>query len=261
MLEMSKRPFFGDLPLHDVTREFGEDGLRKRLSIEIDRMGWDDETRGCIRRAEEIAIEAHKDDDRGIHPYSTHFLRVTVRIISQNHLAVDDLDLLPDLLIAALLHDTVEDHKHYYGDEFPDSVTDMPADATDKERAIGVIADLFGERVARLVLAVTNPDIPADVTDREERYELYCEHVREALIIDEEAGIIKLSDFIDNCAGLAHNESPELAVRLAGKYLPLIPDFYEFVTVTTKLSDEVKTRILAQLDRAEDRCIDLLSAA
>lgn len=252
MIEMSKRPFFGDLPLHDVTREFGEEGLRKRLSIEIDMMDWDDDTRQRLRAAEELAIEAHKDDERGIHPYSTHFLRVAIRLISAKHIGVKD----PDLLIAALLHDTVEDQKEYYA-----AIIARPESTTGKEHALNVIADLFGDRVSGLVSAVTNPDMPADVTDREERYELYREHVRVVLETDEAAGIIKLSDFIDNCGGLSHNESPALARRLAGKYLPLIPDYMAFIDTATLLDDERKAYLRAQLERAEDRCVDLLSAA
>ncbi len=252
MLNMSDRPFFGDLPLHDVTSEFSEDGLRQRLSYEISQSGWDDETRELLRQAEEIAIEAHQDDDRGIHPYSTHFLRVTIRIISPAHLGVKNDS---DLLIAALLHDTVEDRKKFYV-----GFIDKPEDVTYKDHAIRVIAELFGERVAGLVRAVTNPDIPSHITDREERYELYRKHVREVLTTDEPAGIIKLSDFIDNCGGLAHNESPELALKLAGKYLPLIPDFYVFVNESTLLPEDQKPYLLAQLERAENLCLDLLEA-
>lgn len=252
MLNMSDRPFFGDLPLHDVTSEFSEHGLRKRLSHEIDQAGWDDDTRERLRRAEEIAIEAHKDDDRGIHPYSTHFLRVTIRIISIDHLSIKD----SDLLIAALLHDTVEDHTKFYA-----GIIDKPEGISDKNHAVQVITELFGERVARLVYAVTNPDMPEHITERADRYEFYREHVREVLTTNEEAGIIKLSDFIDNCGGLAHNESPELALRLAEKYLPLIPDFYVFVTESTLLPEDRKPYLLAQLERAENLCLDLLETA
>ncbi len=249
---MSDRPFFGDLPLHDVTSEFSEAGLRKRLSYEIDQAGWDDETRERLRMAEEIAIEAHKDDERGIHPYSTHFLRVTIRIISSDHLAVCD----PELLIAALLHDTVEDHKEFY-----EGIANRSTDITERGHAIRTITELFGDRVGRLVLAVTNLDMPEGITDPEERHEFYRDHVREVLATDEEAGIIKLSDFIDNCTGLTHNEDPARAVRLAGKYLPLIPDFYQFVTESSMLTADRKPHVFAQLERAENRCLDLLEAA
>ncbi len=252
MLEASKRPFLGDLPLHDVTREFSEEGLRKRLSYEISRMDWPDETRELLRQAEELAIEAHKPDNRGNHPYSTHFLRVAIRLISPSHLGVQN----PDLLIAALLHDTVENQKVFYADLVAPSAND-----TSQQHALRVISEFFGNHVAELVAAVTNPDRPAHVVTREEQHEFYREHVREVLATNEEAGLIKLSDFIDNCGGLAHNESPEHALKLAQKYLPLIPDFIEFVAQSQRLTTERKLYLQAQLERAENLCLDLLEAA
>jgi len=252
MLEASKRPFFSDLPLHDVTREFSEEGLRRRLSYEVSRTDWPDDIREQIRFAEELAIDTHAPDSRGVHPYSTHFLRVAIRLISRDHLGIQD----PDLLIAALLHDTVEDHEEVYT-----GIIAPLENESSRHHAIRAIEDLFGSRVAELVAAVTNPEMPAHIVSREDRHDFYREHVREVLATNSEAGLIKLSDFIDNCGGLAHNESPDLALKLAEKYLPLIPDFLLFIAESRLLTDERKMYLQTQLERAENRCLDLLQAA
>lgn len=227
-------------------------GLRKRLSYEISKAGWDDETREKLRFAEELAIEAHKYDTRGDHPYSTHFFRVATRILSWDHIDVSD----PDIIIAALLHDTVEDRAEYYME-----LSEFSGVLTLREHALRAIAEQFGERVARLVSAVTNPEVPPHITEREDRYEFYREHVREVLATDEEAGIIKLSDFIDNCVGLPHNESPALALKLAQKYSPLIPDFLRFIDESTLIPADRKQHLITQLMGAKAYCVKLLSAA
>jgi (p)ppGpp synthase/HD superfamily hydrolase len=66
-------------------------------------------------------------------------LRVAIRIIS-HYRAAD-----PDLACAALLHDAVEDHA---GDLAPGG---------GQPEALAALAGQFGDRVADLVAAVTNP--------------------------------------------------------------------------------------------------------
>ncbi len=90
MEPLGRRPFIAEQPLHVLTREFGEDGLRQRLSYKISQTEWGDEIRSNIRAAELLALEAHQNDVRGDRPYSTHFLRVTTRIISPHLLGVRD---------------------------------------------------------------------------------------------------------------------------------------------------------------------------
>lgn len=251
MERLSERPIFNDLPLRDITKEFSEPGLRQRLSYEISQTDWSDDIRQQIRVAEELALEAHRDDSRGDHPYSTHFLRVATRIISDDHLGVKD----PELLIAALLHDTVEDHPEFYAE-----ITPPNAHLSPREHSLLVINDQFSPRTAHLVGAVTNPEELKKLSGDEKRA-AYQDHVREVLATDEAAGIIKLSDFIDNCAGLGHNEDPERAAHLALKYLPLIPDFKAFVEASSLLLADKKPELLLKFNRAEIRCRDLIEAA
>lgn len=252
MTDEAARPFFGNLPLHDLTAEFSEAGLRQRLLHEVAQTDWSEETRELLLGAEELALATHIEDSRGDHPYSTHFLRVAIRLLSPDHLNVQD----PDMLVAALLHDTVEDHP-----EFFETIRPRRDGVSAYIHALSVIEELFGERVAWLVAAVTNPERPDHIVSTEDKNRFYQEHVREVLETDTDAGVIKLSDFIDNCAGLEYNESPDKALKLAVKYLPLIADFQRFVDRSDYFDNDLKQSLKAQLERAENRCLDLIQAA
>lgn len=237
------------MSLHEITREFSEAGLRERLSDEIGQTDWNSDVRHTLQLAEELAILAHSGVTRGDHPYSTHFLRVAVRIISSHHMAIQD----PDLIVAALLHDTVEDAAEFYA-----SVIPLPEEVSVQEHAFTVLTLLFNERVAGIIRAVTNPERPSNVSSIEEKHAFYQAHVRDVLTSEPEAGIIKLSDFIDNCLGLKYNEDPVRQQRLTTKYLPLINDFRRFIDRSTLIPEERKTYLQDQLNRAEDLCKEIL---
>ena len=83
----------------------------------------------AIRKAKAFAQEAHEGQERRAtrEPYYEHCLRV--------HNILKALDETEDVLIAALLHDVVEDTEYTCSD----------------------IAKLFGEGVAMLVLECTKP--------------------------------------------------------------------------------------------------------
>lgn len=234
------------LSLHEVTKKYGEDGLRERLvNFVLDQEEWSDNDKRNVLAAEALALEAHSGDTRGELPYSTHFMRVALRISSPKHIGVND----PSLMVAALLHDTVEDHADFY------STNDASLDRAHTEsQAIRFIGLAFGTDVKDIVYNVTNPPYPAGVSSREEKNAFYREHVVEVLETNERAGTIKLSDFIDNCVGLIHNEDPARAARLAIKYQPLIPHFKDFVANSTLIPDDNKTYLNAQLDAAYLRC-------
>lgn len=239
------------IPLNELTRfHGGENGLRDRLEAELETTDWSGDDISRVNAALAMAFEAHENDSRGPFPYSTHFLRVAIRIMSQDHFAIRDN---PDLIIAALLHDTIEDHPDFYLDE------DAP-DEHVRPLALEKIEELFGEDVSHLVSRVTNP--PSDPSlPKEERNVHYRDHVVDVVTSEPIAGIIKLSDFIDNCAGLKHNESPERAKRLAYKYYDLIPAFAQFISESEYFDEPRKEKLLQQLGRAEIRCTDLMDEA
>jgi len=156
-----------------------------------------------------------------------HLLRVAIRIIS-HYQAAD-----PDLACAALLHDAVEDHA---GDLAPGGT---------RQDALAALAGRFGQRVADLVGAVTNPE-PEPGRDPHEQYR---EHVIASLQASPAARVIKASDLIYNAAGLIHATGPRIA-KLAAKYGPLLPAVRDLILRTdTPLDPAVKDAITAQRGR------------
>ena len=228
-MDPGERELLATMPLHAITALHGEAGLRERFAIEIAALPAPDRER--IGRALELASRLHARDRRQREPYVNHLLRVATRVIS--HYRVRDLDVI----VAALLHDSVEDHA---GDLAPSG---------SQSDALAVLAAEFGPRAAGLVAAVTNPE-PEPGRDRHEQYR---EHVAASLAASPWARVIKASDFTDNGVGLIHTTGPRLAT-LAAKYAPLVPVLADLIArPDTPLSDQVKARVLSQLDRAAQR--------
>ena len=227
------------LPLHAVTEVYGEEGLRQRFALEI--AGFDEADRERLGRALTLAERLHRDDRRVREPYLNHLLRVAIRIIC--YYRVHDTDVI----VAALLHDAVEDH--------PEALAGgQPADPT--EAALRVLARDFGPRVADLVRSVTNPEYDPD-RDRDEQYR---EHVADSLSRDPWARVIKVSDFTDNGVGVIHTTGPKIH-RAATKYRPLVPILRDLVVrPDTPLDDAAKQHILDQFDLAEKRFAAILQS-
>jgi hypothetical protein len=216
------------MPLHAITAVYGEDGLRERLLIEAGRLPGAQRDR--IGAALALMSRLHERDRRQREPYSSHPLRVTIRILS--HYRVTD----PDVACAALLHDTVEDHAREIA-------------SGGRQAALEALAGQFGERTAGLVGAVTNPAWDPG----RDKHEQYREHVAASLDGSRWARVIKVSDITDNAVGLFHTTGPSLP-RRAGKYLPLFPVLRELVLRSdTPLEDDVKHLIAGQFDKAADR--------
>jgi hypothetical protein len=220
------------MPLHAITEMYGEVGLRQRFALEIQT--FDRADRDRLEQALGLAAELHRLDRRSREPYLNHLLRTAIRIITYYH--VTDIDVI----VAALLHDAVEDHA-------PELAAGRTGDET--EAALAALAERFGARVADLVRAVTNP--PRE--PGRDRHEQYREHVAQSLETNPWARVIKASDFTDNGVGLMHS-LPTRYRPLASKYRPLVPVLRELVArPDTPLSDAVKEHIREQIDAAEKR--------
>jgi hypothetical protein len=225
----AERRLLARMPMHAITSVHGEAGLRERLLLEIARFPATDQAR--IEEALALASRLHEHDRRQREPYLNHLLRVTIRIIS--HYRVSD----PDVACAALLHDAVEDH-----------AADITPDGS-RQAAIAALAGQFGDRVADLVAAVSNP-VYAPGRDQHEQYR---QHVTASLTASPWARVVKVSDYTDNAVGLFHTTGPKLT-RLAAKYRPLAPVLRELILrPDTPLGDDVKLMIARQLDNAADR--------
>lgn len=217
------------MPLHTITEVHGEAGLRERLAAEIE--GFPAEDRIRAEQALELASRLHAADRRQREPYVNHLLRVAIRIICHYHV------LDADVVCAALLHDAVEDH-----------AAELAAGGGQRE-ALAVIAVQFGDRVARLVGAVTNPEWQPG----RDVHEQYREHVTASLEASPWARVIKASDFTDNGVGLFYTTGSRLT-RLASKYAPLVPVLAGLIArPDTPLDADVKARILTQLAHAGQR--------
>jgi len=229
-MDTGERRLVATMPLHAITSTYGEEGLRARFEAEIET--WPEEDQRRLNQALELAARLHAADRREREPYINHLLRVAIRIMS--HYGVHDADVV----IAALLHDAVEDH-----------TAELAGPHGDRRAALAVLAAEFGPRVAELVAAVTNPEYAPD----RDTHEQYREHVAESLRGNPWARVIKASDFTDNGVGLIHTTGPRLRT-LAGKYAPLVPVLQELITLPdTPLDAPARQHILAQLDRAADR--------
>jgi (p)ppGpp synthase/HD superfamily hydrolase len=218
------------MSLHQITATYGEPGIRLRFEHEIAQLG-SAEDRTKSEQALALATDLHRLDRRQDEPYINHPLRVALRII--RHYNVLDADVIS----AALLHDTVEDH----ADRLP---------SEGQQDALHVLADQFGPRVADLVSAVTNPAYDPNL----DKHAQYAEHVITSLTHNPWARVIKVSDFTDNAVGLQYTTGAK-AARLARKYAPLIPTLQDLVDrPDTPLAADVKDHIRHQLNRAADRC-------
>ncbi|UVG35242.1 SpoT-like ppGpp synthesis/degradation protein [Microbacterium phage Cece] len=172
----------------------------------------------------QVASYLHRNDvrrgARGSHTkpaYIEHPLRVAVRLFK--YFGVTD----PDVLIAAVLHDTVEDHPF----EFQGFESVIGSGEDEKEargRALDFISRHIGFRVAYLVDQVSNPITPPGLS-KPERVKRYQKHVEHIVEFDSRSMLIKISDWVDNAGSLHHHyEYDDKSVAyFLDRYEPLIP--------------------------------------
>jgi hypothetical protein len=240
----------GALPLHAIPVVFGQAGLAQLLTHVMGRLRAD--ARYAIADAAEWAQRLHAEQRRTREPYANHVLRVTLRIIC--HYRVTD----PDVIIAALLHDVVEDQ--------PWAAAGTGAGVTNhgpppRAAALAVITSRYGARVARLVAAVTNPDRPAGTGTGWRTLNLqYAEHLATSLDAEPWARVLKLSDFTDNGVGIIHTVGPKVrhSARKYNGFLPVLRHLLD--RADTPLAEGVKEHINGQLDLAERRFAAILDA-
>jgi hypothetical protein len=246
-MDASERRLVATMPLHAITSTYGEEGLRARFAVEIEK--WPEPDQRRLNRALDLAARLHGADRREREPYVNHLLRVAIRIMS--HYGVHDADVV----CAALLHDAVEDHAAELA-ELAGPTEPGTAEGT-RQAAVATLAAEFGPRVAELVAAVTNPEYAPD----RDTHEQYREHVADSLRRNPWARIIKVSDFTDNGVGLIHSTGPRLR-ELAGKYAPLVPVLRGLIAQPdTPLDAAARQHILAQLDRAAERFTAVLPSS
>jgi (p)ppGpp synthase/HD superfamily hydrolase len=215
-----------------------------------------------VREALELAAYLHRSDTRANRAnlprdtYITHPYRNTLRILRYgctNH----------DVIVASILHDTVEDHALEIVTEFLENPTPNSSLRILMDESLAYLSDTFGPEVARIVSAVSNPPLPKTLTKVEKRA-LYAEHVL-SVIEDPYVFLVKFSDFVDNAVGLYHNTgNPDMVNHLSQKYLQLVEAFeqrlaIEKVTRTIPVTDKGLEEMRNHLKAGKERLLGLLN--
>lgn len=193
------------------------------LEREVDARPLGDPDRSRIEEALALMFGLHlgqKDRPDG-QPYVNHVLNVALAVARAAPGGG------PDPIIAALLHDSVEDQ----AEKLVAGAGSTGAGPI-AELALQQIRARFGDRVAALVGALTNPDFDSLVADRraggdarsdDDLYlELYRDHFRQILDGDPEAFLIKLADFSDNALRVGELPHGPKRTWLQRKYGPVI---------------------------------------
>lgn len=169
---------------------------------------------------EALARWAHRGQHRltatGPRDYIEHPARVVGLLVAGG---VED----QQVLAAGWLHDVVEDQAARVASTASPENVDISADPlVIRQTAADVIAGLFGERVAGMVLEVTNPlaEVPAGGA--------YLDHLRRLATHGSPGALaIKICDHLDNTADLAASPTdlrdPIRLARWRAKYAPVRP--------------------------------------
>jgi hypothetical protein len=194
----------------------------------------------------ELAMKIHSDQKpRPDGPYVNHILRVSTRIIEEY--GIKDLELV----IAALLHDSVEDQSEKLANL---AINDK--NIPEREKALLFIGDNFGERVKNTVFKLTNLEHEDKSISQDQKNKVYLEHVKEA-IEDPDVLPIKLADFSDNALNLESVKETERRLKLSHKYLPVIEVFIERLeraqdAFSQEKITEIKNNLLFAVDSTKD---------
>ncbi len=178
-------------------------------------------------------------------PYIEHPLRVAIRLYKYFGSAN------PVLIIAAILHDTVEDHAHDFDAFEGVSIKKSDSEAVARMKALEFISRNFGYQVAQLVEYVSNPPAPEGQT-KAEKLAAYHEHIVKIAQISVEAILLKFSDFVDNAGSLHHHYEygDKKVMYFVERYSPLIAIYEEVFSVPSELYDH--KAVLVRLEKVKD---------
>jgi len=214
------------------------DKLWARLDAVLDSSNFTDKDRAQVIRARNISFAVHlgQPDRPDGQPYVNHPLEVAL-CVAERFKLVD-----PDVLVAALFHDAVEDQPkllvEFLGGA-PESAEGLQAQALDR------LSKKFSPMVKQLVGLLTNPDFDelivqarqkgVQTPDAELKNSLYKDHFFEILDKNEQAFLIKLADFSQNAMGLEKLEESAKKEKLLAKYRPVM---FEVIKRLEDIRDE-----------------------
>lgn len=219
--------------------------------------GWTSQEEDDINGAFSLVAEIHESDTHRTIPYTYHLLRVANRLVT--HLDIHD----SELAVAALLHDSVEDHAisltALLEFERKNNVeSQIPHDPRlQQELALHKISEFFSERVSALVKAVTNPPGLLSSSSYEVGIENYKNKVINSLT-DPSAALLKFSDWIDNAVGINHSEqnnssNDHFKFKYGGRLIEAFENRFNQDDLQNLLSEHAKEYINTQFVLAHDR--------
>ena len=147
-------------------------------------------------RAKALAVEAHKDQKYGIHPYVVHLADVVSRVktITQN----------PEIIAAAWLHDTVEDTgvsidqiRQYFGDNVANMVWAVTGQGSNRKEkmanAIAKIAQTPGSELVKSADRLSN--VSSSLANNPKKLQMYKdEHKALSTVLGNNALAIELAN-------------------------------------------------------------------
>lgn len=208
-----------------------------------------------IEQAATFARELHEGQFRSAPPwearppYITHPLRNSIRLIRWG--CKDQVTI-----VAAILHDTVEDSSEKY-------CRDRGIPYKDEEDArrvlLAEIERVYGSDVAHVVHKLSNevsdPKVRARMTDTE-KIEEYVGHVSHSISNDHRVFLAKLADFHDNAASLIHTLYPgreKQTQKQANKYWHTMPEFRKALIANPFSDPVIRNSVHASITLIEDR--------
>jgi len=141
-------------------------------------------------------MHIYQEDRTDGTPYLIHTLGVAKKVLEMS------TNPDKDLVISALLHDSVEDQS--------DKMSSLSKDkdiGNETETSLKVLEEIYGKKVSETISQLSNPDFNSilekegvtkdDPNYQKEKNKLYAEHVKEA-IEDPDVLTVKLADFTQN---------------------------------------------------------------
>lgn len=199
------------------SKTYNEDDLLDGILKNGEAAGWSKEQVLDVLMAFDFAKHLHAGRRHRKQPYVYHVLRNASRIL--NRLNISD----PELIVAELLHDSVEDHAAL--------ILEVDAEGFDpaelQEQALILMDETFSVREAKIIRGMTNPVEPpyedglSEAKKEERSLKVYVEHMRDA-IKDIDVWICKFVDWVDNGVNLHKAEKDVTSGRLiylARRYL------------------------------------------
>lgn len=182
-------------------------------------------------------------------PYVEHPLRNSLRLIRWG---IKD----KDVIIATVLHDVIEDGAQRFVKDFHGVINEDELKARDSLSRY--IEKTYGSNVLRLVQSVTNDYIANKKSmPLGEKRSIYYEHVKKSITNNNSSFLLKLTDIIDNAAGLHHNDIAGRELKTynqAKKYLPVVKMFIkELPKLSSNINNEQLNCIKISLEKTIGR--------